>query len=710
MVRRGVSSSSNRPLRAVAIAALFALVGLGATGYATDHEVAGTVVDLSSFSVPPRHVGDRGIYVPVDPETGELEAFANSTVGFSFAWKEPGELYDRDGRHHAVETVDVAYHIEMNDADPAVRRETLHFDRSTGGHVAYGSDRADPYEGDGFLGQGVREHGWTSTWTYLMEADQQQSHAPKLPCLLRHPLQGAAFDLSAPLVLEWGCSNPAAQTTKHPGETLEFEVAYLMDGLHIVDFKSDHGELRYLRFREDVPYPILMIEEDWDGRLHTLVLVDFVRGDAPFLEPVPPRPDLPPVVMTTAPAWGIDDHGIDHPFPLSEAWDDAMTDPRWEDFKRFVDQRSDAYVASTWFWEMVRDGHIERQWHIEVAAGEDAVSACPSRTSPGARDAEGPALLPLDGFTPVTGCGSDMHPDDRAEYIIPKERPTVASMRQIWDRLAPIMGTDLPPLDYGARVMADSDGQVSEEYRIGTDTSDLPDASLVLSPVAPIDRVRHIYSIRFDEEGRLAVISSGRYDDRFGPATESDDGGGPAPAEARPATAVRGWSLPPGEQAVVVGLFALGLALIYWLFPTLKQFAMGAYFSRIERPRVLDHERRARILEIVQAEPGIHSEDLRRRTGLAQGTLQHHVRKLVETGVLVRRRAGRYTCYHAPGAAGVRGLETEAVGRSAAARRILAALEDDPSLSGAALAQRLGMSRQSVHYHLKRLRASGLAP
>lgn len=706
MARRGVSSSSNRPLRAVAIAALFALVGLGATGYATNHEVTGTVVDLSSFSVPPRHVGDRGIYVPVDPETGVLDAFANSTVGFSFAWKEPGELYDPDGRHHAVETVDVAYHTETTGADHALRRETLHFDRFDGGHVAYGSDRADPYEEEGFLGQGVREHGWNSTWTYLWDAEQQERQKDSLPCLLRHSMQGAAVDLAQPLVIESGCSNPATGVVHSLLDPLDFEVAYLMDGLHIVDFKSDDGGLRYLRFREDVPYPILMIKEDRDGRLHTLVLVDFERGDAPFAEPAPPRPDLPPIVMTEPPAWGIDDHGIDHPFPLSEAWNDAMTDPRWDEFRRFVDQRSDAYVTSTWFWEMVRDGHIERQWHIDVAAGDDVVSACPSRTSPGTREAEGPGLLPLDGFTPITGCGSGIHPG--VESVVPKERPTVASMRQIWDRLAPIMGADLPPLDYGARVMVDGDGRVSEEYRIGTDTSVLPEASLALSPAIPVERVRHIYSIRFDEEGRLAGFSSGRYDDRFGPATESDDGGGPAPADARPATAVRGWSLPPGDQAVVVGILALGLALLYWLFPTLKQFAVGAYFSRIERPRVLDHERRARILEIVQAEPGIHSEDLRRRTGLAQGTLQHHVRKLVETGVLVRRRVGGYTCYHAPGAADAQGLEAQAVGRSAAARRILAALEEDPSLSGTALAERLGMSRQSVHYHLKRLRASGL--
>jgi predicted transcriptional regulator len=112
-------------------------------------------------------------------------------------------------------------------------------------------------------------------------------------------------------------------------------------------------------------------------------------------------------------------------------------------------------------------------------------------------------------------------------------------------------------------------------------------------------------------------------------------------------------------------------------------------------------------MEVIQSEPGIHFQDLVRRSGLPNGTAVHHVRKLEQAGLVAARPLGRYTCYF-PGTPERAALAAAPVTRSNGARRILAEVAASPGLSGSELATRLGLQPSTVAYHVKRLEQVGL--
>src|SRR5205814_1837843 len=84
---------------------------------------------------------------------------------------------------------------------------------------------------------------------------------------------------------------------------------------------------------------------------------------------------------------------------------------------------------------------------------------------------------------------------------------------------------------------------------------------------------------------------------------------------------------------------------LYWIWPKAKLLAALGLFSRLERGELLNHPARARLAQLVEANPGIHFHDLARQAGLANGSAVHHLRKLTDAGHVSLRRSGRYTCY-----------------------------------------------------------------
>ncbi|QKY21527.1 helix-turn-helix domain-containing protein [Halolamina sp. CBA1230] len=117
-------------------------------------------------------------------------------------------------------------------------------------------------------------------------------------------------------------------------------------------------------------------------------------------------------------------------------------------------------------------------------------------------------------------------------------------------------------------------------------------------------------------------------------------------------------------------------------------------------------EVRDRLLEHVRDHPGRHASALGRELDLATGQLQYHLRRLRrEDRVVADDRYGR-THYFPPGY-DERDRERIALARRETARAILAAL-----LSGetpaADLADRLGIARSTLSYHVDRLSEAGL--
>jgi len=152
--------------------------------------------------------------------------------------------------------------------------------------------------------------------------------------------------------------------------------------------------------------------------------------------------------------------------------------------------------------------------------------------------------------------------------------------------------------------------------------------------------------------------------------------------------------------ALAVGTTAGASALSYFLYR--RGWLVGAIplYTRLKTSSMLAHPTRKRILDAIRSHPGIHLAELRSQLGIPRRVVAHHVEKLAQARFVfttadgIQRRA--YPIGHAS-AQDVAPLE----------ERIVALLKDQGPLRAADVARALSVSRQALHYHVKRLEQQG---
>jgi DNA-binding transcriptional ArsR family regulator len=193
---------------------------------------------------------------------------------------------------------------------------------------------------------------------------------------------------------------------------------------------------------------------------------------------------------------------------------------------------------------------------------------------------------------------------------------------------------------------------------------------------------------------RNGTVTAGNATARFQVRVESDAG----LAATTVALQSKDGGISPawGIGAASLGAIALAGAWVHRRWP----FAFAILYSRIAPARLLAHPARDRMLAHVRADPGLHARELQRRLELAHGVFSHHLQRLQEGGLLrvvpdgaLRRLYPTGTATPAP---------TPPLGK-----RALDAITRRGSVSAAILADELGVSRQALHYHLKRLAIDG---
>lgn len=159
----------------------------------------------------------------------------------------------------------------------------------------------------------------------------------------------------------------------------------------------------------------------------------------------------------------------------------------------------------------------------------------------------------------------------------------------------------------------------------------------------------------------------------------------------------------PGHVGLAVllaagaGAVALGSA---WAWRRRWHLALLALYARLAPHRVLDHPTRRAIADLLAAEPGLALSDVQRRLHLANGILRHHVDRLEATGHLRSVQDGQHRRLYPVSAGRVAPTPT-------LSERVLAAVRDHGAVRASDLASRLGVSRQSLHYHVKKLVREG---
>ena len=122
---------------------------------------------------------------------------------------------------------------------------------------------------------------------------------------------------------------------------------------------------------------------------------------------------------------------------------------------------------------------------------------------------------------------------------------------------------------------------------------------------------------------------------------------------------------------------------------------------------VLQLKTRQRIYDAVKENPGSSARDVQRLEGLGWGETSHHLNRMVQAGVLRRERAPKRDFYFPMD---VTWNERKCLMflRGENTRRILFTLLATPGLRSVEVADRLGVGKSTVSFHLTRLVQGGL--
>ena len=147
--------------------------------------------------------------------------------------------------------------------------------------------------------------------------------------------------------------------------------------------------------------------------------------------------------------------------------------------------------------------------------------------------------------------------------------------------------------------------------------------------------------------------------------------------------------------AVAAGGTALALTRRRWML------GIALLYTRLAPSRMAEQPRRARILEHLRETPGASLSELRRALGLANGALMHHVDLLERSGLVVSAMHGKERRVF------LVGTPRTLVPEAPLPERIVDALATRGRTTQGELAAALGVSRQALHYHVKRLALDG---
>jgi DNA-binding transcriptional ArsR family regulator len=458
------------------------------------------------------------------------------------------------------------------------------------------------------------------------------------------------------------------------------------------------------------PYPARIhsqTETDEGPATTDMVLTGFEPGTMPraagSASPASPEPGWTLQTWSGLVPIADADAGVD--FPLTRAVELSKSN---KTVSQFLGQHPDAYVNQANSAVTVVQGQPLQQWSFQLAAPGSSLTVMveePAAATMGLVPAPVLGAL-MDGTFRLTVFG----PHDDDGYVprdaLPTEMPTAGSMMQRWAWQRPQSGAadtwafDLRGnglFELAGAGFAFSAGRWEGSIQPGT----APDPAVTLDSNMTIDMA--LLDVNGTTHG--FELLAGEANNTFGAAALPPPPS--APLTKASSTGPGSW-LPSPAEVAGAGLVAVVAGVLYWLWPTLKGAPVLGLFSRVEGSKLLDHPGRARLVEIVQAEPGVHFQDLLRRSGLPNGTAIHHLAKLTRAGLLSARPLGRYTCYFPGSSVDRTALAQAPVLRSEGARLVFGLIQANPGLSGLELAGRTGLQPSTVNYHVQKLVECGL--
>ena len=129
----------------------------------------------------------------------------------------------------------------------------------------------------------------------------------------------------------------------------------------------------------------------------------------------------------------------------------------------------------------------------------------------------------------------------------------------------------------------------------------------------------------------------------------------------------------------------------------------------IDRDRALALETRRKLFDEIRAFPGIHFRELRRRTGLAIGSLQYHLDVLCKARLVRAEKKGKFMRYFPLiGEPSKEVRDTLSLLHEKNVRKIVLFLANKKRATNKQLAKFLQLSPSTVSFHMQKLIASGI--
>jgi len=180
-------------------------------------------------------------------------------------------------------------------------------------------------------------------------------------------------------------------------------------------------------------------------------------------------------------------------------------------------------------------------------------------------------------------------------------------------------------------------------------------------------------------------------------------GGTPDPRSAT--TSASSVTTPDAATIALVTVAAgSGLALL-WL---IIKAPWSGLFSRLRPEDAGEHPVRAQLLQLIEANPGIHLRELVRRSGKSASPVRHHLDSLQKAGMVTAHAGPGYKCYFLKGKTDYRVMATADVLRAPAARKVLSFAATNPMSAATRIAAEASLSVGAVDYHVRRLSEAGL--
>lgn len=700
-----------RPFKAVSLLIVLTLLLGSGLGFAA---AAGPGAGDGTLHVARPGPGDRASYagqeVILDPALAKPSG--GRVTAFEVEWL-PQTTFRTD-QHESVEAMRVLQTFEwMNEITQ--HREAF-YDVAT--HTALGDAGYGTYGDTNTFCTGVCING---NGIQLSESDEYSirytSYEPQRgPCGFLNSLHGRIVDEDVGFTEAGHCDT----LTGHHVLDYRFIGKQKIAGYDAYGYEAEQVPGLKIWYADGIPFPVRFVTTFSDnlytpytyGRGWQMTLVDFTDGDAEYDWPEGPMiHDQGPVRLQDTTAWMVDDTGVDVGFPLSEAMQyldrDAVSE---EPILDWLERHPQAYMVDAWSSDYVDStGMVQHYWWLQWSDGQDttarAIVAHP--LGPDLPVAEGPHLVNVYPFS--FGYDEDRRYPPKA--LAPTRLPAIADlMTEYEERQDPAYQPE-PPNRYGFSISCEDQGCSSLRAYVfaghGKARSLVPYAPGFPGPIAGEGSAEFSHVAAWPDGRAMQEYAFTQASDGPAALVQPDDPADITETRRSDSRSAGIWALPTGEAAAGAGLLALVISALYYFWPVLKTLPFFSLFSRISQDKVLDNPNRAKVMQIVEDEPGIHFQQISRRTGMGRGALDHHLRKLADAGLVVPKVGAGYTCFF-PKGVDRREMAAAGVTKSPGARKVFEVLLPDASRTVQDIAVLTGLSPSTVSHHLSRMKQAGV--